>query len=241
MERARTAVLTLARRVGEDLGMPVFLYGELGAAAGRRSSGTGGLDELARRIERVSSTPDFGPSELDPASGRGARRRAPAAVAFNVDLRTDDLEVARAIAAVVRERGGGFPGVRALGFALPSRGLVQVSMNVEDLGARRAVRDRRAVRAEAAARGVEIGGLGAGRADAGGRGGRAAREPRSRRPRRVRLLESAARRLTIATKSAQRARFRAALWRLLPGWVGVRDGQNCLCPRGAAARCRSTV
>src|SRR5205823_5836099 len=73
----------------------------------------------------------------------------------NVNLRTDDVEVARQIAAVVREAGGGFPGVRALGFALPSRGLVQVSMNVED-PERVALHEVVArVRAEAAARGVE--------------------------------------------------------------------------------------
>src|SRR4029077_10591727 len=85
----------------------------------------------------------------------GARRPL---VAFNVDLATGDLEVAREIAAVVRESGGGFPGVRALGFPLTSRGRVQVSMNVEDwrrapladIGAR--------IEAEAAARGVAVAG-----------------------------------------------------------------------------------
>jgi glutamate formiminotransferase len=59
----------------------------------------------------------------------GARRPL---IAFNVNLETDDVEVARSIAAVVREKGGGFPGVRALGLALPSAGRAQVSMNVED-------------------------------------------------------------------------------------------------------------
>jgi glutamate formiminotransferase len=59
----------------------------------------------------------------------GARRPL---IAFNVDLADADLVVAQAIAAVVRERGGGFPGVRALGLDLPRAGRVQVSMNVED-------------------------------------------------------------------------------------------------------------
>jgi glutamate formiminotransferase len=59
----------------------------------------------------------------------GARRPL---IAFNVNLATDDVEVARSIAAVVRETGGGFPGVRALGLDLPRAGVVQVSMNVED-------------------------------------------------------------------------------------------------------------
>jgi glutamate formiminotransferase/glutamate formiminotransferase/formiminotetrahydrofolate cyclodeaminase len=85
----------------------------------------------------------------------GARRPL---IAFNVNLRTDDLEAARAIAAVVREAGGGFPGVRALGFALPSRGLVQVSMNVEDPEGVALHEVVARVRAEAAARGVETAG-----------------------------------------------------------------------------------
>src|SRR5262249_14279417 len=129
MERARTAALVLARRVAADVGLPAFLYGgERGPAFFRR----GGPEELQRRIDAGELRPDFGPTRLDPAAGAvlvGARRPL---IAFNVVLETDDLEVARGIAAVVREQGGGFPGVRALGFGLPSRGLVQVSMNVED-------------------------------------------------------------------------------------------------------------
>lgn len=153
MDRARAAALELARRVGEDLGLPVFLYGAegRGPAFFRR----GGTAELQRRIDAGELAPDFGPSRLDTSAGAvlvGARRPL---IAFNVNLRTDDLDVARAIAAVVRESGGGFPGVRALGLALPSRGLVQVSMNVED-PERVALRDVVArVWAEARARGVE--------------------------------------------------------------------------------------
>ena len=82
----------------------------------------------------------------------GARRPL---VAFNVNLATDDIDVARAIAAVVREKGGGFPGVGALGFGLPSRGIVQVSMNVEDPERVDLHEVVARVRAEAAARGVE--------------------------------------------------------------------------------------
>jgi glutamate formiminotransferase len=158
MDRARTAALTLARRVGEDLGLPVFLYGELGAARGPAFFRTGGPDALTQRIESGELTPDRGPAELDPAAGAvlvGARRPL---VAFNVNLRTGDLDVARAIAAIVREKGGGFPGVRALGFALPSRGLVQVSMNVEDPERVALYEIVARVRAEAAARGVETAG-----------------------------------------------------------------------------------
>jgi glutamate formiminotransferase / 5-formyltetrahydrofolate cyclo-ligase len=154
MARAHTTALELGRRVGEEVGLPVFLYGEgRGPAFFRR----GGPAELQRRLDSGEVAPDFGPPALDQSAGAvlvGARRPL---IAFNVDLRTGDLEVAREIAAVVRESGGGFTGVRALGFALPSRGIVQVSMNVED-PERVALHDVVArVRAEAAARGVEAG------------------------------------------------------------------------------------
>ena len=82
----------------------------------------------------------------------GARRPL---IAFNVNLR-GTLEAAREVAAVVRETGGGFPGVRALGLDLPRAGVVQVSMNVEDWEAA-ALHDIVArIEAEAAARGAEV-------------------------------------------------------------------------------------
>ena len=79
-------------------------------------------------------------------------------IAFNVNLATDELAVAQSIAAVVREAGDGFPGVRALGFPLASRGLVQVSMNVEDWQASPLEEIVARISAEAAARGVEVAG-----------------------------------------------------------------------------------
>jgi glutamate formiminotransferase len=83
----------------------------------------------------------------------GARRPL---IAFNVNLRSGDLHAARAIASAVRESGGGFPGVRALGLSLPRVGLVQVSMNVEDWEAA-ALHDIVArVTEEAEARGIEV-------------------------------------------------------------------------------------
>ena len=129
LERAQAAARDVAAGVGE-LGIPVFLYGgpERGPAFFRR----GGPEGLQARIDAGELAPDFGPSRLDPAAGAVLVGARPPLIAFNVNLRTDDVQVARAIAAVVRERGGGFRGVRALGLDLPRAGLVQVSMNVED-------------------------------------------------------------------------------------------------------------
>jgi glutamate formiminotransferase len=154
MGRAREAALALAERVGSELGLPVFLYGELALGRGPAFFRRGGAEELARRMEAGELSADFGPGRLDDRAGGvlvGARGPL---IAFNVNLR-GSLEAAREVAARVRERDGGFPGVRALGLDLPTAGLVQVSMNVEDYEAvaLHEILDR--IRQEAAARGAE--------------------------------------------------------------------------------------
>jgi len=131
MPRAQAAAKTLAARVGEELGLPTFLYGELADGRGPAFFRRGGPDELQRRIDAGELAPDFGPQHLHASAGAvlvGARRPL---IAFNVNLR-GELVAAKEVAALVRESGGGFPGVRALGLDLPTAGLVQVSMNVED-------------------------------------------------------------------------------------------------------------
>ena len=131
MPRAHGAAMELARRIGEDVGLPVFLYGELASGRGPAFFRRGGPSELQRRIDAGELKPDFGPARLHASAGAvlvGARRPL---IAFNVNLE-GELHAAREIASIVRESGGGFPGVRALGLELPSSGLVQVSMNVED-------------------------------------------------------------------------------------------------------------
>jgi glutamate formiminotransferase len=155
MERARSAARAVAERIGE-LGLPVFLYGELAPGRGPAFFRRGGTEELARRLETGELAPDFGPARLDERAGGvvvGARRPL---IAFNVDLADADLAVARAIAAVVRERDGGFPGVRALGLDLPLAGRVQVSMNVEDWEAAALHEIVARIESEAAERGARV-------------------------------------------------------------------------------------
>jgi len=157
-ERARACAVALAERIGSQLELPVFLYGESAPGRGPAFFRRGGPAELQRRLDAGELRPDFGPPRLDERAGGvivGARRPL---IAFNVNLATDDVEIARAIAAVVRESGGGFPGVRALGLALPSAGHAQVSMNVEDYEAAALHDILERVEAEALARGTEISG-----------------------------------------------------------------------------------
>ena len=156
MPRAIAVARTVARRVGLELGLPVFRYAELGA--GRRPAffRRGGLDELCRRIEAGELVPDDGPRRVDPRAGAVLVGARPFLVAYNVDLATDDLGVARDIAAAIRESSGGMAGVQAIGLALPGSGRVQVSMNVIDVERAPLHEVVRRVRDEAAERGVEV-------------------------------------------------------------------------------------
>jgi glutamate formiminotransferase/glutamate formiminotransferase/formiminotetrahydrofolate cyclodeaminase len=127
--------LTAAALIGEELGVPVFLYGELATRpeqVERAWIRRGGPKELARRIEAGELVPDYGPARPHPSAGAVLAAARPPLVAFNVDLVTDDLAVARRIAAGLRESGGGMPGVRALGLYLAERKRAQVSTNVHD-------------------------------------------------------------------------------------------------------------
>jgi glutamate formiminotransferase len=155
LERAKDVAGVLARRVGEELSLPVFLYGELAPSRGPAFFRRGGPEELQRRIDAGELAPDFGPGRLDEQAGAvivGARRPL---IAFNVNLR-GELAVAKAVAATVRESGGGFPGVRALGLDLPRAGVVQVSMNVEDWEAAALHEIVARIEQEAAAHGAEV-------------------------------------------------------------------------------------
>ena len=155
LEHAKETAGELARRVGGELGLPVFLYGELAPGRGPAFFRRGGPAELQRRLDAGELAPDFGPGQLDERAGGvivGARRPL---IAFNVNLR-GELEAAKAVAAVVREKDGGFPGVRALGLDLPRAGVVQVSMNVEDWEAAALHEIVARIEEEAAARGAEV-------------------------------------------------------------------------------------
>jgi glutamate formiminotransferase/glutamate formiminotransferase/formiminotetrahydrofolate cyclodeaminase len=132
-EAARTEAVAAAQQIG-GLGVPVFLYGELARGPGRAERAyfrNGGLAELWLRMEAGELTPDFGPSLPHRGAGATLVTARPPLAAFNVELDSGDVEVARAVAAGLREAGGGLPGVRAIGLLLSS-GHGQVSANVHD-------------------------------------------------------------------------------------------------------------
>ncbi len=132
-EAARTEAVAVAAQIGA-LGVPVFLYGELARDPSRTERAyfrNGGLAELWLRMEAGELHPDFGPDLPHRRGGATLLTARPPLAAFNVELDSGDLEIARSVAAGLRESGGGLPGVRAIGLRLSS-GRGQVSTNVHD-------------------------------------------------------------------------------------------------------------
>lgn len=128
-------VLAAAGRIGAELDIPVILYGELATRpehAERAWLRQGGWRRLAERIESGEVVPDFGPKQAHPTAGAILATARPPLVAFNLDLKDGDIEVAKTAAAAIRESGGGLPGVRAIGLHLAERDCFQVSTNVHD-------------------------------------------------------------------------------------------------------------
>ncbi|HEY3771761.1 MAG TPA: hypothetical protein VGL69_02100 [Solirubrobacteraceae bacterium] len=131
---ASAEALLLADRLGEELALPVFLYGELAGGRTRAGLRRGGVEALSARMRFGELVPDFGPRVPHPSAGAVlVAARAPL-VAFNLVLEPPaGLEQARAIAARIREGGPeGLAAVRAIGVALSRRGLAQVSTNIDD-------------------------------------------------------------------------------------------------------------
>jgi glutamate formiminotransferase len=114
----------VARWIAATFDVPTFLYGD--------ADPEGRALPTVRRDAFVRRPPDFGPREPHPALGATAVGARPVLVAVNCELECDDVELARRVAHDVRERGGGRPGVRALGFELASRRRAQVSLNLTD-------------------------------------------------------------------------------------------------------------
>ena len=155
--------IAAAARVGEELEVPVFLYGQLATRPEHRERADlrrGGWRALAARMDSGELVPDFGPPRAHPTAGAMLATARPPLVAFNVDLAGDDVELARDIAAGIRESApGGLPGVRAIGLLLAERGRAQVSTNVHDHRATPLAAIVEAVRARAPVAEAELVGL----------------------------------------------------------------------------------
>ncbi len=160
----REEVIDLAHRVGGELWnrlrVPVYFYGEAALREDRRRLEVirRGQFEGLRAVlpSDASRLPDVGGPGLHPTAGATAVGVRKFLIAFNVEIDTADLTLAKEIARRVRESSGGLPCVKALGLALPSRGCVQVSMNLTDFEQTSLPEAFEAVRKEAESLGVLV-------------------------------------------------------------------------------------
>ncbi len=134
MEECVALARALGERVGRELRIPVFLYeaaatrpDRANLADVRRGEFEGLREEIGKNPDRA---PDFGPAVIHPSAGAVAIGARMPLIAYNVNLATRDVSIAKKIAKAVRHSGGGLPSVKALGFELKDRGLCQVSMNL---------------------------------------------------------------------------------------------------------------
>ncbi|MDX6290020.1 MAG: glutamate formiminotransferase / formiminotetrahydrofolate cyclodeaminase [Blastocatellia bacterium] len=148
------------RRIWQELSIPVYFYERAALRPERvrlEKVRNLGVEQLREEIDRNSlRAPDVGEPSLHQSAGAIAVGARPFLIAFNINLHTRDLSIAQRIARAVRERDGGLPFVKALGFDLKSRGLVQVSMNLVDYQQTSITTAFAAVQREASLVGVEI-------------------------------------------------------------------------------------
>ena len=155
--------VALAHRFGRALGkkrkIPVYFYGEAALDPKRRELADvrrGEYEALKTRFDDPLWMPDAGPARFDPRSGAVACGAREPLIAYNIDLATDNLQVAKDIACSIRQSSGGLPYVKAIGVPLVSRNIVQVSMNLTNYKVTPPRKVFDAVKEKAAACGVAI-------------------------------------------------------------------------------------
>jgi len=159
MEETVLLAKKVAAEVSKAYDLPIYLYEKAASAPHRENLADvrkGQFEGLAEKMQDPHWKPDFGPSEPHPTAGAtilGARNFL---IAWNVNLNTDNVDIAKTIARKIRFSNGGFPCVKALGINLADKGQVQVSMNLTDFTQTSMQQVFDCIREEAASRGVSI-------------------------------------------------------------------------------------
>ncbi|MCL0104743.1 glutamate formimidoyltransferase [Dehalococcoidia bacterium] len=149
----------LGAKVASGLNLPVYLYGEAATISERRSLPAirhGQYEGLKEAIKEPGRTPDFGPAKVHPTAGAIAIGARMPLIAFNVNLGTSDVNIAKKIARVIREAGGGLKNVMAMGVMLEERNVAQVSMNMVNFVQTPLYRSYEIVKMEAKRYGVPV-------------------------------------------------------------------------------------
>ncbi|MFO7951388.1 MAG: glutamate formimidoyltransferase [Bacillota bacterium] len=159
MEDCLELAKEVGKKIGNQLEIPVFLYGEAASNPEHTNLANvrrGEFEGLKEKIGTPEKTPDFGPGKIHPSAGAVAVGARKPLVAYNVNLHTDDLRIAKNIANAVREKKGGLKNVKAIGLKLEERNQVQVSMNLVDCEATPIHRVMALIKAEAGRYGVAV-------------------------------------------------------------------------------------
>lgn len=158
-ENAIELARLLGKRIGSELGIPVYMYEKaalnqqrVNLADIRKGEYEALKKEMGKKKER---DPDYGPRKVGTAGATAVGVRDPL-IAYNVNLDTDDISMAKQIASKVRFKDGGFPFVKALGFYLKDRGIAQVSMNLTNFNQTSIPQVFEFIKAEAASHGVKV-------------------------------------------------------------------------------------
>ncbi len=149
----------VAAEVGERLELPVFLYEEAASTPARRNLEDirrGEFEGLAAKMQKPDWAPDAGPAQPHPSAGATVIGARMPLIAYNINLATDRLDVAKRIASGIRMSSGGFRYVKAMGIELKDRGVVQVSMNLTNYEKTPIFRVFEVVKQEAARYGVNV-------------------------------------------------------------------------------------
>jgi glutamate formiminotransferase len=149
----------LGRAIADRFSVPVFLYGETATRPKHRALEAirrGQFEGLAEKMTTDGWQPNFGPMAPHPSAGASAIGARGPLIAFNVNLDTDDITAARAVAETIRESSGGLSSVKAIGVRLEHRGIVQVSVNLTDYTKTPLHRVFAAIKYEATLRGIKI-------------------------------------------------------------------------------------
>lgn len=149
----------VGKRIAEEADLPVFLY-EMSAQKEERknlaSIRKGQFEGMAEKVTSPGWEPDFGGARIHPTGGVVAVGARPPLVAYNLNLSTSDVEIAKKIAKIIREKAGGLNNVKAMGFMLEDRNIAQVSINMTDFRVTPLYRVTELVKAEAKRYGVTV-------------------------------------------------------------------------------------
>ena len=159
MEECVELSKALGKRIGEELKIPVYLYEKSATRPERENLSTirkGEFEGFFEKIKKEEWKPDFGPDEVHPTAGVTAVGAREYLIAYNVNLATTDLNIAKKIAKAVRHISGGFRYVKALGMELKEKNMVQVSMNLTNYKKSPVFRVFETIKREAARYGVNV-------------------------------------------------------------------------------------